>query len=91
MNRYRTNSLLKELHIGIVIILLLSSYDPEFRYEISSKIIGQDINPIQLQYRFLPDSIANNWRFYVTDSITQTNNKGEFLIKQSTLTSKYLK
>ena len=89
MNRYRTKSLLKDLQIGIAIILLLSSCDPEFRYEISGKIIGQELNPIQLHYRFLPDSIANNWRSHITDSITQTNNKGELLIKQSTLTSNF--
>jgi len=89
MIRYRTKSLLKELQVGIVIILLLSSCDPEFRYEISGKIVGQEKDPIQLQYRFLPDSIANNWRSHIKDSIAQTNNKGEFLIKQSTLTSNF--
>jgi len=63
----------------------MSSCDPEFPYTLQGSIKGQSKNPIQVNYKFKSIDENNNWKRNVSDSMTITDEMGEFQIQVSTM------
>ncbi len=75
------------LFLTIATIIFLGC-DPAFNYNFEGvvKCDGKALGDTEIIYHFLPKEKAENWRSHIKDSIVVTNEKGEFVIHQKTLT-----